>query len=101
MGASQKSRQTHFPSNGSRIPTQSQTIAPCLLRRIPYAFNYHLNQQGSFRGLAFANFRQAADPDTVVATLNGFNIQGRPYSTVILNNTKNRNINVCERTGMW
>lgn len=43
----------------------------------PYAFNYHLDQQGSFRGLAFANFRQAVDADAVVAALNGFDVQGR------------------------
>uniref|UniRef100_A0A0W0F1Q7 R3h domain n=1 Tax=Moniliophthora roreri TaxID=221103 RepID=A0A0W0F1Q7_MONRR len=43
----------------------------------PYAFNYHLDQQGAFRGLAFANFRQAADADAVVAALNGFDVQGR------------------------
>jgi len=43
----------------------------------PYAFNYHLDQQGSFRGLAFANFRQASDADAVVAALNGFDVQGR------------------------
>lgn len=43
----------------------------------PYAFNYHLDQQGSFRGLAFANFRQAADADAVVVGLNGFDVQGR------------------------
>jgi hypothetical protein len=36
-----------------------------------------LDQQGSFRGLAFANFRQAADADAVVAALNGFDVQGR------------------------
>ncbi|KAI6043021.1 hypothetical protein EDC04DRAFT_3138629 [Pisolithus marmoratus] len=43
----------------------------------PYAFNYHLDQQGSFRGLAFANFRQASDADAVVVALNGFEVQGR------------------------
>ncbi|KXN90471.1 RNA-binding post-transcriptional regulator cip2 [Leucoagaricus sp. SymC.cos] len=43
----------------------------------PYAFNYHLDQAGSFRGLAFANFRQAADADAVVVALNGFDVQGR------------------------
>ncbi|KAJ3820101.1 hypothetical protein F5880DRAFT_1672548 [Lentinula raphanica] len=43
----------------------------------PYAFNYHLDQQGAFHGLAFANFRQAADADAVVAALNGFDVQGR------------------------
>ncbi|KAF9532419.1 hypothetical protein CPB83DRAFT_867705 [Crepidotus variabilis] len=43
----------------------------------PYAFNYHLDQQGSFRGLAFANFRHSVDADAVVAALNGFDVQGR------------------------
>ncbi|KAI5124062.1 hypothetical protein M0805_003889 [Coniferiporia weirii] len=43
----------------------------------PYAFNYHLDTQGAFRGLAFANFRQASDADAVVAALNGFDVQGR------------------------
>ena len=43
----------------------------------PYAFNYHLDAQGQFRGLAFANFRQASDADAVVAALNGFDVQGR------------------------
>ncbi|KAG6329575.1 hypothetical protein ID866_9514 [Astraeus odoratus] len=54
-----------------RAPQASLTIPT------PYAFNYHLDQQGSFRGLAFANFRQAADADAVVAALNGFEVQGR------------------------
>ncbi|GBE82514.1 hypothetical protein BKA93DRAFT_821965 [Sparassis latifolia] len=43
----------------------------------PYAFNYHLDQSGQFRGLAFANFRQSQDADAVVAALNGFDVQGR------------------------
>ncbi|KAI0698497.1 hypothetical protein BC835DRAFT_1268998 [Cytidiella melzeri] len=43
----------------------------------PYAFNYHLDPAGHFRGLAFANFRQSADADAVVAALNGFDVQGR------------------------
>ncbi|KDQ60576.1 hypothetical protein JAAARDRAFT_31543 [Jaapia argillacea MUCL 33604] len=43
----------------------------------PYAFNYHLDPSGQFRGLAFANFRQAGDADAVVAALNGFDVQGR------------------------
>ncbi|KAI0340676.1 hypothetical protein BDW22DRAFT_391793 [Trametopsis cervina] len=43
----------------------------------PYAFNYHLDQSGQFRGLAFANFRHSADADAVVAALNGFDVQGR------------------------
>ena len=44
---------------------------------LPYAFNYHLDQTGAFRGLAFANFRHAPDADAVVAALNGFDVQGR------------------------
>jgi len=44
---------------------------------LPYAFNYHLDQTGAFRGLAFANFRHASDADAVVAALNGFDVQGR------------------------
>ncbi|KAH7341421.1 hypothetical protein B0J17DRAFT_693746 [Rhizoctonia solani] len=43
----------------------------------PYAFNYHLDTQGQFRGLAFANFRLPQDADAVVAALNGFDVQGR------------------------
>ncbi|KAG8971618.1 hypothetical protein FRB90_010438, partial [Tulasnella sp. 427] len=43
----------------------------------PYAFNYHIDTNGQFRGLAFANFRQASDADAVVAALNGFDVQGR------------------------
>jgi RNA recognition motif-containing protein len=43
----------------------------------PYAFNYHVDAAGAFRGLAFANFRLAADADAVVAALNGFDVQGR------------------------
>lgn len=36
-----------------------------------------MDQAGSFRGLAFANFRQPSDADAVVAALNGFDVQGR------------------------
>lgn len=36
-----------------------------------------MDTQGQFRGLAFANFRQASDADGVVAALNGFDVQGR------------------------
>jgi RNA recognition motif-containing protein len=43
----------------------------------PYAFNYHLDQAGAFRGLAFANFRAPEDADAVVVALNGFDVQGR------------------------
>jgi hypothetical protein len=61
----------------------SDSVLPSFLHQAslsiptPYAFNYHLDQQGSFRGLAFANFRQAVDADAVVAALNGFDVQGR------------------------
>ncbi|KAF8310215.1 hypothetical protein DL93DRAFT_2084806 [Clavulina sp. PMI_390] len=43
----------------------------------PYAFNYHVDTAGQFRGLAFANFRLPQDADAVVAALNGFDVQGR------------------------
>ncbi|KAK4053295.1 Peptidyl-prolyl cis-trans isomerase pin4 [Microbotryomycetes sp. JL221] len=42
----------------------------------PFAFNYHFDQ-GQFRGLAFANFRQAQDATLAVSALNGFDLQGR------------------------
>ncbi|KAM0787276.1 hypothetical protein ACM66B_006509 [Microbotryomycetes sp. NB124-2] len=42
----------------------------------PFAFNYHYDQ-GQFRGLAFANFRQAQDAALAVSALNGFDLQGR------------------------
>ncbi|KAL5511412.1 PIN4 [Sanghuangporus vaninii] len=60
----------------------------------PYAFNYHLDAQGAFRGLAFANFRQASDADAVVAALNGFDVQGRKlrveYKKVLQQGEKER-----------
>lgn len=55
----------------------SSEIKASLSIPTPYAFNYHLDQQGAFRGLAFANFRQASDADAVVVALNGFDVQGR------------------------
>lgn len=45
--------------------------APC-----PYAFNYH-HDNGVFRGLAFANFRAPEEAASVVAALNGYDVQGR------------------------
>lgn len=45
--------------------------APC-----PYAFNYH-HDNGVFRGLAFANFRASEEAASVVAALNGYDVQGR------------------------
>jgi len=60
------------PFSRSSSPKQASLAIPT-----PYAFNYHLDQSGSFRGLAFANFRQASDADAVVAALNGFDVQGR------------------------
>ena len=55
----------------------SDSLQASLSIPTPYAFNYHLDQSGQFRGLAFANFRQAVDADAVVAALNGFDVQGR------------------------
>lgn len=42
----------------------------------PYAFNYHFDN-GIFRGLAFANFQNAADTAIVIEHMNGFEIGGR------------------------
>ncbi|KAG8863781.1 hypothetical protein FRB96_007618 [Tulasnella sp. 330] len=60
----------------------------------PYAFNYHIDGQGQFRGLAFANFRMPQDADAVVAALNGFDVQGRKlrveYKKVLLPPEKER-----------
>jgi RNA recognition motif-containing protein len=43
---------------------------------LPYAFNYH-HDNGIFRGLAFANFRAPDEAASVVAALNGYDVQGR------------------------
>jgi hypothetical protein len=43
----------------------------------PLCVQLHLDGSGAFRGLAFANFRAAADADAVVVALNGFDVQGR------------------------
>jgi len=43
---------------------------------VPYAFNYH-HDNGIFRGLAFANFRAPEEAASVVAALNGYDVQGR------------------------
>lgn len=40
----------------------------------PFAFNYHF-ENAQFRGLAFANFRSAADAALTVSALNGFDLQ--------------------------
>ncbi|KAG7285631.1 hypothetical protein NEMBOFW57_010260 [Staphylotrichum longicolle] len=42
----------------------------------PYAFNYHFDN-GIFRGLAFANFQNPVDTQTVIEQLNGYEVQGR------------------------
>ena len=60
-----------------RLPLMSCSSKASLSIPTPYAFNYHLDPMGQFRGLAFANFRVAADADAVVAALNGFDVQGR------------------------
>lgn len=47
----------------------------------PYAFNYHYDigpsASSTFRGLAFANFRDPAETTAALAALNGYEIQGR------------------------
>ena len=60
-----------------RLPLMFCSSKASLAIPTPYAFNYHLDPMGQFRGLAFANFRVAADADAVVAALNGFDVQGR------------------------
>ncbi|CAO3675796.1 unnamed protein product [Umbelopsis vinacea] len=42
----------------------------------PYAFNYHFDN-GIFRGLAFANYRNREETDVVVQALNGLELAGR------------------------
>jgi len=66
-----------LPAIASHLLTHLNLFHASLSIPTPYAFNYHLDQQGAFRGLAFANFRQPADADAVVAALNGFDVQGR------------------------
>ncbi|SCZ93612.1 BZ3500_MvSof-1268-A1-R1_Chr6-3g08771 [Microbotryum saponariae] len=46
----------------------------------PFAFNYHFDN-GQFRGLAFANFRNASNASLCVSALNGFDLQGRKLRT--------------------
>ncbi|KAK9458558.1 uncharacterized protein V1516DRAFT_617083, partial [Lipomyces oligophaga] len=43
---------------------------------LPYAFNYHFDN-GVFRGLAFANFRNTTDTAKAIAVLNGYEYGGR------------------------
>ncbi|KAJ2958733.1 hypothetical protein NQZ79_g5700 [Umbelopsis isabellina] len=42
----------------------------------PHAFNYHFDN-GIFRGLAFANYRNREETDLVIQTLNGLDLGGR------------------------
>jgi len=42
----------------------------------PYAFNYHFDN-GVFRGLAFANYRNPQETEAVVQALNGLELGGR------------------------
>ena len=63
--------------HSATIATDVHSSKASLAIPTPYAFNYHLDPMGQFRGLAFANFRVAADADAVVAALNGFDVQGR------------------------
>lgn len=59
-----------FPSTSLLQIIEELTLAP------PYAFNYHFDN-GTFRGLAFANFHTPQETDACVAALNGFEINGR------------------------
>ncbi|KAI9053970.1 hypothetical protein LZ554_002914 [Drepanopeziza brunnea f. sp. 'monogermtubi'] len=43
---------------------------------LPYAFNYHFDS-GVFRGLAFANFTNAEETQTVIQAMNHMELQGR------------------------
>ncbi|KAK9366144.1 hypothetical protein V1509DRAFT_300561 [Lipomyces kononenkoae] len=43
----------------------------------PYAFNYHIDDNGKFRGLAFANFSTVDDARLALAVLNGYEIYKR------------------------
>ncbi|KAK9467206.1 hypothetical protein V1512DRAFT_275834 [Lipomyces arxii] len=43
----------------------------------PYAFNYHIDDRGKFRGLAFANFSTVDDARLALAVLNGYEVYGR------------------------
>ncbi|WVN89206.1 uncharacterized protein L203_104423 [Cryptococcus depauperatus CBS 7841] len=52
------------------------SIISSLSAPLPYAFNYH-HDNGVFRGLAFANFREEDEARRVVAALNGYDVQGR------------------------
>ncbi|KAJ7445797.1 hypothetical protein B0H11DRAFT_2086919 [Mycena galericulata] len=61
-----------------------ETLLDIIVRLLRLLLSPHLmpltttwTNKGSFRGLAFANFRQSADADAVVAALNGFDVQGR------------------------
>jgi RNA recognition motif-containing protein len=56
--------------------TLLEIIAPLSIP-MSYAFNYHVDAQGAFRGLAFANFRLPQYADALVAALNAFDVQGR------------------------
>ncbi|CAM0136706.1 unnamed protein product [Umbelopsis sp. WA50703] len=42
----------------------------------PHAFNYHFDN-GIFRGLAFANYRNREETDVVIQTMNGLDLGGR------------------------
>ncbi|KAK9364264.1 hypothetical protein V1504DRAFT_430372 [Lipomyces starkeyi] len=43
----------------------------------PYAFNYHIDDKGKFRGLAFANFSTVDDARLALAVLNGYEVYKR------------------------
>ncbi|KAK9447177.1 uncharacterized protein V1518DRAFT_429163 [Limtongia smithiae] len=52
------------------------TLMSDLGLELPYAFNFHYDN-GVFRGLAFANFRNTTDTAKAIAVLNGYEFGGR------------------------
>ncbi|KAK9481082.1 hypothetical protein V1514DRAFT_68315 [Lipomyces japonicus] len=44
---------------------------------LPYALNFHTDNAGVFRGLAFANFTSANDTARAIVMMNGFEVHGR------------------------
>ncbi|KAK4048946.1 Peptidyl-prolyl cis-trans isomerase pin4 [Microbotryomycetes sp. JL201] len=97
-GQQQQQQTLNFVSGATAFPPQDDEVIPTaiVIKNIPFAapkehllavmedlrlpppfaFNYHYDQ-GQFRGLAFANFRQAQDAALAVSALNGFDLQGR------------------------
>jgi RNA recognition motif-containing protein len=56
---------------------QLQVLMKDLKLPSPYAFNYHFDKEGFFRGLAFANFHHDWEATEVIKALNGYVIRER------------------------